>query len=246
MLRDRPGRSNARARIDVAGRTCPKGMMKCGRGPLPPCDASRSPWAIPLVIIIIIDNNKILERAKIVLHPVRLRILQALAIGEDTTQGLTDRLGDVPRSSIYRHLRRLVAAGLVIVAETRRVRGAVERRYRLGEGAHLSAEDVAGVPAEKHLEMFTTYVMTLVQDFAGYLGAVDEPDFDRDRVGYSEVVVHVTDREFDRIAERLRAATRRYLGRAPSPGLRPRKLSVITFPVAAGEPEEDKRRAATP
>lgn len=176
-----------------------------------------------------------LKRSQLVLHPVRLRLLQALAAGEATSQALGARLPDVPQSSIYRHLRLLVDAGLVVVAGTRRVRGAEERRYRLGESARLTSDDVAGLGADEHLGMFSTYVLTLLQDFAGYLGRVEEPDFGRDRVGYTEVVLHVTDAEFDALAEALQSAMRPLLGRAPGPGRTPRKLSVITFPVPPPE-----------
>jgi len=180
------------------------------------------------------------RRSRLILHPVRLRILQALASDEHTTQALAERLADVPRSSIYRHLRLLVSAGLVVVAQTRRVRGVDERHYRLGESAHLSAADIEGLSADEHLSMFSTYTLTLLQDFAAYLGRQDEPDFVGDRVGYSEVVLHTTDDELDAMLAEIKGTVKRYLDRAPSPETTPRKLSVITHPLARSKAEPAK------
>lgn len=174
-----------------------------------------------------------MRRSRLILHPVRLRILQALASGEQTTQALSDRLADVPKSSIYRHLRLLVSAELVVVAQTRRIRGVEERHYRLGTSARLSAADIQGLSADEHLGMFSTYTLTLMQDFAAYLGSRAEPDLAGDRVGYTEVVLHTTDAEFDSMVAEMNAVMSRYLDRTPSAETTPRKLSVITFPVAA-------------
>ncbi len=191
-----------------------------------------------------------MKRAKLVLHPVRLRILQTLAGGQETTQGLSERLPDIPRSSIYRHLRLLVDANLAEIAETRKVRGVDERVYRLGDSAHLSAEDVAGLSADEHLAMFSTYVLTLIQDFSAYLERAERrgqsPDFASDRVGYTEVVVHVTDDEFDAIAHKLQAAIHPYISTKPGPQTTARKLSTITFPVAQKGDNQHETTTAHP
>lgn len=179
-----------------------------------------------------------MKRARLVLHPVRLRILQALAAGKDTATGLAERLDDVPRSSIYRHLRLLVDAQMVAVAQTQRVRGVDERLYELGPRAHLGADDVAGLGADEHLEMFSTYAMTLIQDFSGYLERSRSPDLGRDRVGYTETVLHLTDDEFDQLAQKLQAAVAPLQSGRPGPGRTARKLSIITFPVGpTGDPD---------
>jgi Helix-turn-helix domain len=67
--------------------------------------------------------------ADLLLHPVRLRIVQAF-LGDRalTTTALREELADIPPTSLYRHVARLVAAGVLMVVAERRVRGAVERR----------------------------------------------------------------------------------------------------------------------
>ena len=70
--------------------------------------------------------------AELLLHPVRLRIVQAfLGEGELTTADLRARLTDVSPATLYRQVATLAAGGVLEVAAERRVRGAVERTYRL-------------------------------------------------------------------------------------------------------------------
>ena len=72
--------------------------------------------------------------------PTRWRILGRLSEGPATVQELAGALG-AAKGTIAHHVRVLNASGLVRVAETRRVRGVVEKRYarvarqfRLDEG----------------------------------------------------------------------------------------------------------------
>jgi hypothetical protein len=69
---------------------------------------------------------------ELLLHPVRLRIVQAFLGRPDlTTAALRDQLPDVPAASLYRQVAMLVDAGVLAVVAERRVRGAVERTYAL-------------------------------------------------------------------------------------------------------------------
>ena len=72
-----------------------------------------------------------MTKADLLLHPVRLRILQAF-LGDRalTTSQLQAELADVP-ASLYRHVAKLAAAGVLTIVEERRVRGALERTYTL-------------------------------------------------------------------------------------------------------------------
>nr|WP_165977186.1 helix-turn-helix domain-containing protein [Nonomuraea diastatica] len=69
------------------------------------------------------------------LHPVRIRLAQILALGPRTGTQLRQALPHVPYSSLYRHIRWLVDAGVIHVVGERKVRGAVEHTYELDERA---------------------------------------------------------------------------------------------------------------
>lgn len=69
-----------------------------------------------------------LERATFLLHPLRLRLLNALAVPGSST-GLGRRFG-LSRQQVNYHLRQLEAAGLIELVGERRLRGCTERLLR--------------------------------------------------------------------------------------------------------------------
>ncbi|MEY9872878.1 DNA-binding transcriptional ArsR family regulator [Streptacidiphilus sp. MAP12-33] len=72
------------------------------------------------------------ETLKALSDPLRLGILQAMGGPADgrtwTAKELARELGE-PQTKLYRHLKHLEEAGLILVAETRLVSGIVEQRY---------------------------------------------------------------------------------------------------------------------
>ena len=110
-----------------------------------------------------------ISKADLLIHPVRLQILQALSEKPLTTQEIAEVLPTVSQPSLYRHLKMLLEGGMVTVSETRQVRGIQEKRYQLAQNPHLSAEDVSGITKEQHLHYFNAYVASLLKGFADYL-----------------------------------------------------------------------------
>src|SRR5687768_15745956 len=95
--------------------------------------------------------------ADLLLHPIRLRVLQALAGGRRLSPGeLAVELDDVPTASLYRHIKTLADAGVLAVVEERPARGTPQRVYTLVEGAgSISPTDLAQATTEDHLRYFT-------------------------------------------------------------------------------------------
>src|SRR5688572_22230357 len=97
--------------------------------------------------------------ADLLLHPVRLRVVQAF-LGDRvlTTADLHAELPDVPVATLYRHVGVLADAGVLTVVGERKVRGAAERSYRLDlAAASLGPADAAAMTAEDHRRAFTTF-----------------------------------------------------------------------------------------
>ena len=167
----------------------------------------------------------------VLLHPIRLRIVRALAAArEATVQEIADALPDVPPATLYRHVNKLAGAGLIATASERAVRGATERRYRLATGA-VESLDLAGATPDDHLRYFVTFVATLIDDFAAYV-ARGVPDYRRAGVGYRQIPLELTDAEFRRMAKAISAAVAPYLALPPSPKRSARVLSTIVMPAA--------------
>lgn len=168
---------------------------------------------------------------ELLLHPVRLRVVQAFLGGRLlTTADLAAELPDVPTASLYRNVALLAEAGVLAVAEERRVRGAVERRYGLVESAaSVDAEAAAQMSVERHRQAFTTFVLGLLGTFTRYLER-DDVDLGRDLVGYRQVAMHLTDEELTALLDDLRAVVAPRLALPPSPERRRRVLTTVLLP----------------
>ena len=162
--------------------------------------------------------------ADVLLHPVRLRIAQAF-LGDRTltTTSLRQEMPDVPAATLYRQITALVDGGVLEVVDERRVRGAVERIYRLRTGAaSVDAEGAAEMSVDEHRRAFLTFVAGLLADFDRYLDAGDA-DLGRDVAGYRRTALYLTDAETLELVEDLRAVLAPRLAH-PAGGDRTRRL----------------------
>src|SRR4051794_25170391 len=108
--------------------------------------------------------------AELLLHPVRLRIVQAfLGDRELTTGRLHELLPDVSTATLYRQVTTLSDAGVLEVTEERRVRGAAERTYRLRvQDASVGPEQAAELTPEPHRQTVPPFVARLPGDFGPF------------------------------------------------------------------------------
>ncbi len=169
--------------------------------------------------------------ADILLHPVRLRVVQAF-LGDRalTTSQLRAELPDVPAGSLYRHVARLVAAGVLAVVGERRVRGAVERTYVLRAGAaSMNLDEIETMSREEHRQAFLAFVAGLIGDFDRYL-ARDEIDPLRDGVSYRLAGMWLDDAEMAELTRELVRVLQPAVANPPRPGRKRRILGTVLLP----------------
>lgn len=177
----------------------------------------------------------------LLLHPVRLRIVHAMAGGRTrTTAELCEQLADVPKTTVYRHVGLLADGGLLDVVGEQRVHGAVERHYRMrGARARIGAEEAAGMGVEDHRRAFAAAVAALLAAFNGYLDS-EGADPAADSVGYRQVPLWLSPAELAEMVEELSAGLKARAGNEPTPERGLYLLSPIFFPIerAAGSGAE--------
>lgn len=174
-------------------------------------------------------------RADLVLHPVRLRILQAFLGGRRlTARRLARELPDVAQAGLYRHLRRLVDGGVLAVVAERPARGAVERTYALRqENAWLGPGDLAPFDRDAQSRTFATFAASLLAAYDAYLAA-GPPDLVRDGVSYSMSAYWLSDQEHLEFLRDLAAVVAPRAANRPGGNRRRRLAASAFFPAPGG------------
>ena len=169
--------------------------------------------------------------ADLLLHPVRLRIVQAFLGDRALTTGqLRAELPDVPPASLYRQVARLVEAGVLAVVAERRVRGALERTYVLRtSAATVSLDDLEKMSTEDHRQAFLAFIAALIGDFDRYL-ARGEIDLLRDGVSYRLMGLWLSDNELAELAREMFRVLQPRLANAPGPARQRRVLATVLLP----------------
>jgi DNA-binding transcriptional ArsR family regulator len=171
------------------------------------------------------------EAAELFGHPVRLRIVHAMRGGRTLTTGqLCTVLPDVSKAMVYRHVDLLAAHGVLEVAEERRVRGAVERLYRLRQDrAGIDADTQVSLTPDDHRRMFAVAAAVLVAEFSAYLDR-EGADPAADLVGYGQHGIWLDRDELLALIGELRAAIVPRLANGAAPGRTRYLLSPVLFP----------------
>ncbi|MFC4114498.1 helix-turn-helix domain-containing protein [Nonomuraea zeae] len=164
-------------------------------------------------------------------HPVRLRIVHAMRGGRTlTTSQLCARIPDVSKATVYRHIELLASGGILEVADERRVRGAVERRYRLREDrASFDAGMIESMSPDDHRRGFAMAMTILLTEFHAYLER-DHADPVADLVGYRQHAVWLSREELLELIGELRGAIAPRLANQSRPDRARYLLSPILFP----------------
>ncbi|HEU4323908.1 MAG TPA: helix-turn-helix domain-containing protein [Roseiflexaceae bacterium] len=171
------------------------------------------------------------SKADLLLHPVRMRIMLAVAGQRLTAQQLSEALPDVAQATLYRQINKLAQGGVLAVVEQRPVRGTVEKVYALvGQNANLTADELAGASREDNLRYFLSFLVGLLGDYERYLRR-ETIDPLADGVGYRAVPLHLSDEEFRQMAIAVNTALLPFLQHTPAPERRARLLATVSIPL---------------
>lgn len=168
------------------------------------------------------------QRLKLVTHPVRIRICQALHGAQLTTSQLHDLLREVPKPSLYRHLRILLENGLIQVAETHLVNGIEEKVYTIDRSTlDISQEDVdRGINAQELAEFALVYINGVGSQFAEHMLLRGDP------VPLGQFILHdfaffATDEEFAELKQALWQMLSALESRPPNAQRKRRRLLIV-------------------
>jgi DNA-binding transcriptional ArsR family regulator len=171
------------------------------------------------------------SKADLILHPIRMRIIQSLLGGaRRTTQEISEIMPDIPQATMYRHLNKLLKSKLIEVIEQNQVRGSLEKVYILAQhGAEIPTKDLKAMTSDDHMELFMKFVAMMIGDYGRYLQQ-DHYDLERDGISFRQVQLNLTDEEYMKLLLDMRAHMQQHAGNEPSEQRRKRVISTIVIP----------------
>lgn len=184
-----------------------------------------------------------MSKVDLIMHPVRIRVITAVAGREMTVAQIAANLPDVAQATLYRHVNALLKGGVLAVVAENPIRGTVEKVYALAEGnpAQLGVEDVENLTKEDHMRLFTLFIATLTAQFGNYLNSRESIEMATDGVGYNTVPLYLTDAEFADLLGQISTLVIPYLQRGPGAGRVRRLLTTVVMPALDdASPDEAK------
>lgn len=141
----------------------------------------------------------------ITMNPVRMRIIQLVIIHKRiTTLDILKELPDVPRTTLYRHVKELVDAQVLLVVEEHKVRGQIERTLAPNMEWWEQQNCI-----DKADDNFYQLLMGLYGKCHTYF-AQDRPDPVADRIFFSHMVLMLSDGEMDQLMSEIKELFYRY------------------------------------
>lgn len=161
---------------------------------------------------------------EILLNPTRMRIIQELASGQSVTATeLCEKISDVPRTTMYRHINILIDNNILSIISEKKVRGSLERTIALntdGITKHNTLENAA--------ENAFGFLMCSYAKFHDYFNNEDA-DPGKDKVFLNNAVLMMSDLEFDEFLDELRKLLIKY-SFEPAEDRKARDISILSAP----------------
>lgn len=177
----------------------------------------------------------ILHKFDVINHPVRMRIFQTLYSGPYSINQLSRLLPDVPRPSLYRHIHKMLDAGVITVAGTRHVNGIEERFFTAIDGRIDPdiAKQTDGI--QKLADHISIYGAIVAQDLARYLIEYGPPDLES--IAARDHTFWATDEEFQHLRETIYQLLHQLEQNPPAAGRTLRRLFIMGHPLLAQQTE---------
>lgn len=178
-------------------------------------------------------KKRIQAQSKLLMHPLRLRLLRCLGQQELSPLQLAQRLPDVAQATLYRHLKKLEAGGIIEVSQTKAKRGTLEKTYRLVKG-ELNESDLAEAGPEEWLKLFEQFCASLRTDLGAYLSSEQAQPL-RDGVGMRQVQLYLSPEELAQLSQELNEVVKSYVQNEPGPERQGLNLATLLIPEPPSE-----------
>ena len=159
------------------------------------------------------------------LNPVRMRIIQELSKRRSiTATELCEKISDVPRTTMYRHINILLDNNILSVVSEKKIRGSLERTLALNIG-EISKHNTLENASQNALG----FLMNRYVKFHNYFSG-EKPNPAKDKIFLNNTIMMMDDNEFDQFLLELRGLLIKYNFEIAN-GRKARDFSIISSPV---------------
>jgi len=180
-------------------------------------------------------GENVVNKAEILMHPVRIKISQALMRNKES--GLTPLemvkiIQDVPQATLYRHIQMLLDAGVIKVINEKKVRSVTEKYYALNEdAARLDSTDWKTTKMEEKISFISYYQLSLLSQYQNYLSSLEHKSNSEDRATFSLLELNIEEEEFENFQRELNDLMLKYYQKKNNNGtVLTRTIAVTIIP----------------
>ena len=160
----------------------------------------------------------------IMLNPVRMRIIQTLAVSETmTATEICKKICDVPRTTLYRHIKILLDNDILSITSEQKIRGSLERTLTINAEKIMKHNTLEN--ATQNAFDFLMKKFALLENYFNN----ENPNPSKDRVFMNTTILMTTDDEFDAFLFELKELFAKYNFEF-SKGRKARDISIISIP----------------
>ena len=158
------------------------------------------------------------------MNSTRQRIIQVIMINKEATSAeIGEELQDIPRASLYRHIKVLLDAGIITVVKEEFKRGSVEKTYA------IAPQMPYGDTNEEYNSLIQSALMGLQGEFYRYFSG-ENPDPQRDLLTVGTASLMMSDEEMMEFIKAYGDLIQRYMTNKPSEGRKVRKVTLVISP----------------
>lgn len=158
------------------------------------------------------------------MNSTRQRIIQVIMINKEATSAeIGEELQDIPRASLYRHIKVLLDAGIITVVKEQVKRGSVEKTYA------IAPQMPYGDTNEEYNSLIQSALMGLQGEFHRYFGG-ENPDPQRDLLTVGSASLMMSDEEMMEFIKAYGDLIQRYMPNKAAEGRKVRKVTLVISP----------------
>lgn len=178
-------------------------------------------------------NSKLME---CFMNPKMCRLyIEISEKGEMTARQLSAGHPDIPQTTLYRYLKRMVNDRVIVIAREKRVRGTIEKTYAVSDKFEQEIENIVeNNLKESYMMLFMQYLLSLVNSFQKYCKQ-EYIDIKKDISGFNAAPVYATNEEMEKAIAKMMAVVTELRDNVPSEGRRLRNIGMIITP-----PDDEK------